>query len=105
MAALEFWRGGIDRPPLMHAKVLTSICAIDSAWYLARAIGLVVLGIDHPVFLTILGPANSAILLTLMIVVASLSLSSIAKERALRTAHRLATGEWLRISSAGRNSQ
>jgi|HigsolmetaAR202D_1030399.scaffolds.fasta_scaffold00104_17 diguanylate cyclase (GGDEF)-like protein len=95
LAGLEFWRGGVDEPPLVHAKVLTAVCAINSVWYLARAIGLVVLGTEHPVFLTILGPANSAILLTLMIVVASLSLSSIAKERALRTAHRLATEDSL----------
>jgi diguanylate cyclase (GGDEF)-like protein len=94
-ASFEFWRGGIDQPPLVHAKVLSVICAIIGGWYLARAIGLVAFGADHPVTLTILGPSSSTILLTLMIVVASLSLSAIAKERALRTAHRLATEDAL----------
>lgn len=95
LAGVEFWRGGIDQPPLVHARVIAGACAINAAWYLARAIGLVVLGTNHPVFVTILGPANSAILLTVMIVVASLSLSAIAKERALRDANRLATEDSL----------
>src|SRR5690606_40894039 len=66
------------------------MCALDSGWYLVRAIGLVVLGVDHPLFLTVLGAENAAIVLTLTIVVGSLCLSAIAKERALRAAHRLA---------------
>jgi len=48
-------------------------------------------GHGHPVFLSVLGAENAATMLTVMIVVASLGLSAIAKERALRTAHRLAT--------------
>lgn len=90
LASLEFSRGGIDEPPLVHARVLAVMCALDSGWYLVRAIGLVVLGVDHPLFLTVLGAENAAIVLTLTIVVGSLCLSAIAKERALRAAHRLA---------------
>ena len=95
LAGLEFARGGIDQPPLVHARVLAAVCAVVSGWYLVRAIGLVVLGTDHPVFLTVLGPENAATMLTIMIVVASLSLSAIAKERALRDTHRLATEDAL----------
>lgn len=91
LAGLEFARGGIDKPPLVHARVLTVVCAINSGWFLVRAVGLVLLGTDHPVFLSVLGAENAATMLTVMIVVASLGLSAIAKERALRTAHRLAT--------------
>nr|PZN79046.1 MAG: hypothetical protein DIU56_07225 [Pseudomonadota bacterium] len=91
LAGLEFARGGIDEPSPVHARVLTVACAINSGWFLVRAVGLVVLGTDHPVFLSVLGAENAATMLTVMIVVASLGLSAIAKERALRTAHRLAT--------------
>jgi diguanylate cyclase (GGDEF)-like protein len=95
LAALEFWRSDLDAPPLVHARVLTIVCAVHSGWYLARAMALPALGQDHPVNAVVLGPANAAILMTLMIVVASLSLTAIAKERALRVADRLATEDAL----------
>lgn len=85
MAAVEFWRGGLeDEHRLRQSTILAIICAINAVWYLARAVGLVTLGADSWFFRHALGPEVTAVLVLVLIVVASINLVAITRERALR---------------------
>jgi diguanylate cyclase (GGDEF)-like protein len=90
LACTEFWRGGIKEPRLWHGTVLAIVCGIVAFWYMARAVGLIALGPNAPVFEMLLGPEAAAVLLIVMIVVASLSLVAIGRELALNLARELA---------------
>lgn len=90
LACAEFWRGNME-PRLRHATILAVVCGVNAVWYMVRAIGLVVYGPENPVFRGALGSEVATVLLLVMIVVASLSLVAIGRERALRLAQALAT--------------
>lgn len=90
LAGAEFWRGRIDERRLWHGTILAVVCGINASWYMARAVGLVVLGPNDALFKMVLGSEVAALLLLVMIVVASLSLIGIDRERALRLAQKLA---------------
>jgi diguanylate cyclase (GGDEF)-like protein len=91
LAGIEFWRGGVREPRLRQGAVLALVCAINATWFMVRAIGVIVLGTADPLVRTVLGPEMAALLLLVMIMIASLHLKGIARERALRSAERLAT--------------
>lgn len=95
LGCIEFWRGGIDEPRLRQGTILAVVCAVNAVWFMARAVGLVMLGSQDPIFQAVLGPEPAAVLLLVMIMLASLHLTGIGRERALRRAEQLATRDSL----------
>jgi diguanylate cyclase (GGDEF)-like protein len=83
LAALAFYREEGGERRLRNSTILSVICTCDALLYFGRALGLVILGKDSPFFLTVLGPEVSAMVLLVLIVIASFSLMALAKERAL----------------------
>lgn len=96
LGGAEFLRKAAGEERLLrHSKILAAICLINACWYLARAVAFVTLGPEHTFFRAVLGPETSTILLLVMIVLASLCLISISRERALRLAETYAAQDGL----------
>jgi len=79
LATLELNRAELGT--MLSARVLSIMLAVVSAFYLARAGGLVFLGPDDPTFEQFLGTAASTTFEICLVVVGTIALSSVQAER------------------------
>lgn len=81
LAAREFWHGPKGAPRLRNGMQLAATCTFNGTFYLCRAVALLWLGHEHPVFLVAFGPEAAALVLLLLVIVSSFSLIALGKER------------------------
>lgn len=78
LGALECFRGRVGAG--VNGRIVGFALATTSAYYLARLIGFVALGVDHPWFPPLFGPMPDAILLSCLLVAGTIGLSAVHAE-------------------------